>query len=148
MTTQEAFSPEEWTTVLEGPTSAGLIVVTAARGGSMREMVAISKAYVAARSEHGASELLDAIVAAKPQADHTRYHSPEEMKQAGLQHVRDAVAVVERKTTPEELEDYRRFVLNLAQKAAEAHKEHGVRVSTAEAEALSEIAAAVGTTAP
>ena len=148
MTTQEAFSPEEWTVVLEGPTSAGLIVVTAARGGSLREMVAISKAYVAARSEHGTNELLDAIVAAKPQADHTRYHSPEEMKHAGLQHVRDAVAVVQRKATPDELEDYRRFILNLARKAAEAHKEHGVSVSPAEAEAITQIAAAVGTTAP
>lgn len=148
MTTQEAFSAEEWTTVLEGPTSAGLIVVTAARGGSLREMVAISKAYAAARSEHGASELLDAIVAAKPKADHTRYHSPQEMKQAGLQHVRDGVALVQSKATPEELEDYRRFVLNLAQKAAEAHKEHDVTVSPAETEAIADITTALGTSAP
>lgn len=148
MTTKDAFSPEEWTAVLEGPTSAGLIVVTAARGGSLREMVAISKAYANARAEHGASELLDAIVASKPQADHTRYHSPDEMRKAGLQHVRDAVAVVEKKGTPEELEDYRRFVVNLAQKAAEAHKENGEAVSSPEAEAIAEIATALGTSAP
>jgi hypothetical protein len=148
MTNKEAFTPEEWTSVLEGPTSAGLILVTAARGGSLREMMAISKAYVAARSEHGTSELLDAIVAAKPQADHTRYHSPQEMRQAGLQHVRDGVALVQSKATPAEVEDYRRFVLNLAQKAAEAHKEHGVLVSPEEEEAIAEIATALGTGAP
>ena len=30
MTTKAAFSPEEWKVVLEGPPSAGMIVVTAA----------------------------------------------------------------------------------------------------------------------
>jgi hypothetical protein len=147
MTTKDAFTAEEWTTVLEGPTSAGLIVVTAARGGSLREMVAISKAYANARAEHGASELLDAIVASKPQADHTRYHSPDEMKQAGLQHVRDGAAVVRSKATAEELADYQRFVINLAQKAAEAHKEDGAAVSPPEAEAITEITAALGPSA-
>ena len=48
MTTKAAFSPEEWKVVLEGPPSAGLIVVTAARGGSIRETIAMSKAYVEA----------------------------------------------------------------------------------------------------
>ena len=32
MTSKTAFSPEEWKAVLEGPPSAGMIVVTAARG--------------------------------------------------------------------------------------------------------------------
>src|ERR1035441_4967081 len=32
MTAKAAFSPEEWKMVLEGPPSAGMIVVTAARG--------------------------------------------------------------------------------------------------------------------
>ena len=69
MTTKAAFSPEEWTSVLEGPPSAGMIVVTAASGGMFRETVAMSKAYVEARAVHGQSELLDEIVAAKPKMD-------------------------------------------------------------------------------
>jgi len=36
MTTKEAFSPEEWKVVLQGPPTAGLIVITAAHGGSIR----------------------------------------------------------------------------------------------------------------
>ena len=71
MTTKAAFSPEEWKVVLEGPPVAGMIVITAARGGMFRETVAMSKAYAEARAEHGDSELLDEIVAAKPQTDHT-----------------------------------------------------------------------------
>jgi hypothetical protein len=65
MTTKAAFSPEQWEVVLEGPPSAGMIVATAARGGMIRDSIAMSKAYVEARAQHGESELLDDIVAAK-----------------------------------------------------------------------------------
>jgi hypothetical protein len=146
MTTKSAFSPEDWKGVLEGPPSAGLIVITAARGGTFRETYAMSKAYAETRAQHGESELLDEIVAAKPEADHTRYHSAEELRKNGLEHIRNAVALVEGKATAEELEDYRRFVLALANKVAAAHREHGQSVSPAEADAIEAIAAALGTT--
>jgi hypothetical protein len=142
------FTEQEWQVVLEGPPSAGLIVVTAQRGGSFRETIAIAKAYVEARQQHGESELLDEIVSAKPETDHTRSHSAEELKEQGLQHLRDAVAVLERKATPEELEDYRRFVLNLAERVASAHREGGAGVSPAERAAIEDIAASLGTPAP
>jgi hypothetical protein len=146
MTSSAAFSPDEWKAVLEGPTSAGMIVVTAARGGMIRESIAMSKAYVHARAQHGESELLDDIVAAKPETDHTRYHSAAEVRENGLKHLRDAVALLETKATAEELDEYRRFVLALAGKVAAAHKEEGQSVSPAEAEAIQQIAAALGTT--
>ena len=146
MTSSAAFSPEEWKVVLEGPTSAGMIVVTAARGGMIRESIAMSKAYVEARAQHGESELLDDIVAAKPETDHTRYHSAEELREHGLEHIHDAVATLESKATTEELDEYRRFVLTLAGKVAAAHKEHGQSVSPAETEAIQQITAALGTT--
>ena len=146
MTTKAAFSPEEWNVVLEGPPTAGMIVITAAHGGMFRETVAMSKAYVEARSQHGESELLDEIVAAKPHIDHTRHHSAEELKDTGLAHLRDAMALLASKATAEEREDYGRFVLNLANKVAAAHREGGQSVSPAEAAAILEIAAALGTT--
>ncbi len=146
MTSKAAFSPEEWKVVLEGPPSAGLIVVTAARGGMIRESIAMSKAYVEARAQHGESELLDEIVAAKPQTDHTRYHSPEELRENALKHVRDSVALLESKASAEELGEYRRFVLTLAGKVAAAHKEQGQSVSPAETEAIEQITTALGTT--
>ena len=77
MTGKADFTEGEWRVVLEGPPSAGLIVVTAQRGGTLRETLAIAKAYVDARKEHGESQLLDEIVSAKPEIDHTRYHSAE-----------------------------------------------------------------------
>ena len=146
MTTKSAFAPEEWKVVLEGPTSAGMIVITAAHGGTFRETYAMSKAYAEARAQHGESELLDEIVAAKPETDHTRYHSAEELRKNGLEHIGDAVALVGSKATAEELEGYRRFVLALANKVAAAHREEGQSVSPAETDAIQAIAAALGTT--
>src|SRR5271154_6494330 len=116
MTTQADFSEQEWKQVLEGPTSAGMIVVTAQRGGTFRETISMAKAYAEARQQHGQSELLDGIVAAKPEMDHTRYHSMDELKQHALAHVRDAVALLGAKATPQELDEYRRFVVTLAER--------------------------------
>jgi hypothetical protein len=147
MTGKADFTPEEWHTILEAPPGAGLIVITAQRGGTFRESFAIGKAYAEARQHHGSSQLLDEIVAARPERDHTRYHSPEELKAAGLRHLQDAVALLEQKASSEEVEDFKKFVLNLAEKVANAHREDGLSVSPAEQGALDEIAAALGTTA-
>jgi len=134
--------------VLEGPPTAGMIVITAARGGMFRETVAMSKAYAEARAEHGDSELLDEIVTARPQMDHTRYRSAEELRDDGLRHLRDAVALVDSKAASQERDDYRRFVLTLANKVAAAHREGGQSVSPAEAEAIQQITAALGAAGP
>jgi len=144
MTGKADFTEDEWKLLLEGPPSAGLIVVSAQRGGTFREAFAIGKAYTEARKQHGDSELLDEIVAAKPERDHTRYHSYDELKQAGLQHLRDAVALLEQKGTPAEVDDYRRFVLDLSQRVANAHREGGEQVSEAERAAIDEISASLG----
>ena len=152
MTGSADFTPEDWKVVLEGPPSAGLIVITAQRGGTFRESFSIAKTYAEARKDHGDSELLDEIVSAKPEMDHTRYHSKEELEQALLQRIRDVVALVEGKATPEEAEEYRRFIVSLAERVAEAHKEGvlgltGDRVSEAEREAIAKIKEAVGVSA-
>jgi hypothetical protein len=143
MTTKSDFSAEEWDLILEAPPSAGMIVVTAQRGGAFREAIAMAKAYVEARRQHGESELLDEIVAAKPERDHTRYHSPEELKDHGLQHLRDSVALLEGKATPTEVDEYRRFIVSLSQAVASAHREHGQEVSEAERAAIDDITVAL-----
>jgi hypothetical protein len=146
MTSKSDFTAQEWELILEAPPSAGLIVVTAQRGGSFRETVAMAKAYVEARQQHGKSELLDDIVAAKPERDHTHYHSSDELKQNGLQHLRDSVALLEKKATPEEVEEYRRFIVTLSHKVAAAHREHGQEVGQSEQAAINDITEALKTT--
>jgi hypothetical protein len=149
MTGKSDFTAEEWKLVLEGPPTAGLLVVTAQRGGSFRETISMAKAYTEARKHHGESELLDEIVSTKPEVDRTRFHSAEELRGHGLQHLRDAVALLDQKAAPEEVEDYKRFTLNLAERVASAHREgflglSGERVSGAEQAAIDEIAATLG----
>jgi hypothetical protein len=144
MTTKADFTSEEWTQVLEGPPSAGVLVVTASRGGTFRETFSMGKSYAEARQRHGQSELLDEIVAANPKADHTRYHSPDELKEHALGHIHDAVALLQAKATPQELEDYRGFVLGLAERVAAAHSEHGEAVSESERTMIGEIEGALG----
>lgn len=146
MTTHADFTEEEWKTVLEGPTSAGMVITTAERGGSFRESFAMAKAFAEARQEHGASELLDDVVGHRPKTERVKAHSKEELKEAYLAEIRDAVALVTAKATPEELGDYRLFVVTLAKKVAAAKKEKDSTdgVSEAEAQAITEIEGALG----
>jgi hypothetical protein len=143
------FTEDEWKTVLEGPPSAGLIVIASDRGGSIRETFSMAKAYTEARKEHGDSELLDEIVNAKPEMDRTRYHSPEELKEGSLKNITEAVDLLSSKATPEELDDYKKFVVVLAHRVAEARKEgfmglSGERVSDDEKAAIAEVETALG----
>ena len=145
MTGKADFTEAEWDTVLHGPTTAGLIVLTAQRGGTFRETFAITKAYAEARKQPGQSELVDEIVSARPALDHTRYHSPDELKDAGLRHLAEAIEVLGRKATSGEVDAYREFVVTLAEHVANAHREHGVNVSDAEQAALDQVKAAIRT---
>ncbi len=54
----------------------------------------------------------------------------------------------DRTATPEELDDYKRFVLNVADKVANAHREGEESVSADERAAIEAIAANLGTAAP
>ena len=148
MTGKADFSEEEWDLILEAPPAAGLLVITSDRGGSIRESFSMAKSYAEARQQHGDSELLDEIVNAKPEVDRTRAHSPEELKERSLQHLRDAVALLRQKASDEEVEEYRKFIVGLAHRVAEARKEGflgigGERVSEDEQAAIGEIEAAL-----
>lgn len=144
MTSKSDFTEQEWDTVLQGPPAAGTIVATASKGGTFKESFAIAKSYTEAREQHGASELLDAIVSAKPKVDRHLGHSMEEVKSNGLKHVSEAVAVLETKATPDEVNDYRAFVLTLSDHVANAHREDGMAVSGGEQAVIADIKAALG----
>ena len=144
MTAKSAFSDEEWKSVLAGPTSAGMIVLMAQSGGTWSEMWAMSKAYAEARQQHGESELLDEIVSAKPKMDRPNSRTPEELREGCLQQIRDAIGVLDGVATPEEIDDYKRFIVRLAQMVAAAHREGGQDVSPAESDAIQAIADTLG----
>jgi hypothetical protein len=144
MTGKVDFTEQEWETVLEGPTSAGLIVSTAQRGGSFRESFSLAKAYTEARKASGTSDLMDEIAQAKPKVDRARQGSAEDLKEHHLNIIREAVSLLEAKASPEELEDYRRFTLGLAERVAGAKEEGEGPISDTERAAIDEISAALG----
>jgi len=141
MTTQTDFTPDEWTRIVQAPTVAGMILLTAEGGGTFRETFALAKAYTDARQQHGQSRLLDQIVAGKPDFDRHRYGSNQELRAKGLDEIAEAASLVRAKGTPEDVAGYRAFVVSVASRVASAHKEHGQEVSPAEQSALDEIQA-------
>jgi hypothetical protein len=147
MAGKAAFTEEEWELLREAPVSAGMLVLTAEGGGTFRETFAMARAYTEARKAHGESELLDEIVSAGPKRG-SRYHSTEELREQGLQRLRDAAALLAEKATAEEADGYRDFVATLAEKVAEAHKEGGEQVSARERAAIEEISASLAAQTP
>jgi hypothetical protein len=143
MTTKADFTEEEWDQILEGPPAAGLAVSVAERGGTIREAFSIAKAYSEASKQHGGSELLDEIVNNKPEVDRTRHGSVEELTEHSLAHLRQVVGLLKEKAAPEEVDDYREFVVSVAEHVARAKKEHGAEVSAAEETAIGNIRVAL-----
>jgi hypothetical protein len=147
MTKKADFNADEWSTIAEGPLLAGMRVITAARGGTIRESLAMGQTYARARQQHGESELLDDLVSAPPSVDPNRVGSAGDLASASSERLREALRLLEEKATPEEIDAYKRFVLAAAEAAANAHKEGGFmgvggkQVSDEEQVALDDIAA-------
>ena len=151
MTTKADFNAEEWTTVIEGPLFAGLRVVAAHRGGTIRESIAMGKVYTEARQQQGKSELLDELVGSQPSIDRAKAQQEGgDVAALTTERLKEAMRILEEKATPDEIDAYKTFVMTVAQAAAAAHKEGGflgiggTPVSEAEEKALDEISIALG----
>jgi hypothetical protein len=146
MTTKSEFNAEEWETVTQAPALGALMVMIADRGGAIRESIALGKAYSAAR-QNGGTELVQEVVSSPPRLDPTSIGPRDHAREQLPQRLTEAVRLVEQKATPDEAEDYRRFILRLADVVAHAHKEGGVlgiggkEVSAEEQAALDELSA-------
>ena len=139
MTAKAEFDAEEWSAVVEGRALAGMIDLSADRGGSIRETLALAKAYSEAGDGHTA--LVDAIVAEGPRG--VSFDSPEQLREEGMRQLRVAGAALYGTATAKELDDYRAFVLDVAHRVAAAHREAGETISTNEQAALDGIAEAL-----
>ena len=147
MTTKAEFNADEWERVAQAPAFAGVMVILGDRGGTFRETIALGKAYAGARRE-GGGELLEQVVTSPPHVD-PKSITPDQLPER----IREAIRIVEQKATPEETEEYRQFILRVADVVAHAHKEGGVlgiggkEVSEEEQAVLDQLASTVGTSA-
>ncbi len=151
MTRKADFNAEEWSTLVEGPLYAGMRVISADRGGNLRESLALGRVYQEARAHHGESELLDELVKSPPAIEPDRLREARgSIAGVASERLRDAMEILAAKATPEEIDAYKTFVMTVAQAVASAHKEGGLlgiggkQISDAENQALDEISAALG----
>jgi hypothetical protein len=148
MTTKSEFNAEEWERVAQAPALGAMMVMLADRGGAIRESLAVGKAYAEARRDAD-GELLEALVGSAPQLDPASVGAPDQLPER----LREAVRIVNEKATPEEAEQYRQFILRVAETVAHAHKEGGVlgiggkEVSERERAALDELVGLLAATA-
>ena len=146
MTKKADFNAEEWSTIVEGPLLAGMRVVTADRGGTIRESLAMGQVYSQAR-QGKAGELLDELVSSPPALDQQRMREAGDVATVTTQRLREALELLRQKASPEEVDAYRNFVMDVAEAAAKAHKEGGFigiggkQVSEAEQAVLNELEA-------
>jgi hypothetical protein len=151
MTTKSQFNAEEWEQITQAPALAALMVIFADRGGSIRESLALGKAYAEARRDAG-SELIEQLVASPPRLDPASVGQRDQLREQVPERLDAAVRLVEQKATPEEAEQYRAFILRVADVVAHAHKEGGVlgiggkEVSEEEQAVLDELAGKLAAT--
>jgi hypothetical protein len=151
MTAKADFNAEEWSTLVQAPMLAAIKVVASERGGTIRETLAVGRAYSEARRHQGDSALLDAIVASPPAVD------PSSLQQDGGdlsaqvgQKLAEAVALADSKASADESQAYKQFVHTVAEAAANANREGGFigiggkPVSANEQRALDEIRSTLG----
>lgn len=149
MTTKAVFNAEEWADVTSAPAMTAMSVVAADRGGTLRESVSMARAYTDARRAVS-SELIRDLLMSPPVLDPSTFQPGGDAIRQASEELRRAVELLEEKAAPEEVEEYKRFVLELADTVARAHKEGGFlgiggrQVSEREQEALDAIAATLG----
>jgi hypothetical protein len=161
MSTRTDYSTAEWTLLLKGPLMAGLAVVAASPSGPLgvlREMFAVGKLVAETRGQAGASELLRTLVSelsapdARGQMDtaELRGRPPEQLRAQALETCQTLAALVDRKATPAEATEIKRWLVGIAQRTAQAAKEGGflgfggVQVSETETAAIRDVARALG----
>lgn len=145
------FTPNEWLTMRRAVTSAGVIVAMAEGGGDdmLSEIFAVTQYLRGARIGHE-NQLIREL------ADMTHFQSGlrpgmkrREYEEPALEAIRAATRCVQTRS-PADLGAFRKFLVELAEIAANAHKEGGfagvggVRVTAAEAAAIARVRNAAG----
>jgi len=158
MTTKADFSEEEWATVVRSPIVAGMAITLADPGGPIevvKETSAVLK-FVTGEGEQR-DDLVGEVAREIRSLAQERTNPVGDFKPRGAlagQQVVDEISrageIVSAKATPEEAEAFRAWILECAQRAADAAKEggfmgfHAERVSQGEKDMLAKLGSALG----
>jgi hypothetical protein len=155
MTTKADFTEEEWTRMERAPLVAGMAITFADPGGpieALKESLAAVKTIVDTAKTGSGSELVDALAKDVAEKAHRRENPLKDFRPRGtmagaeiLDELREVDRMVTEKATPEEAEVFRKWLLDAAQRTADAAKEGGflgfnaVRVSEGEQKMLDKL---------
>jgi hypothetical protein len=159
MTTKADFTEDEWTTLVRSPIVAGMAITFADPGGPIevvKETSAVLK-FVTGSSSEEPGDLVDEVARDVRALAEQRKNPVRDFKPRGamagkeiLDELTRANEIVSAKATPEEADAFRAWIMECAQRAAEAAKEggfmgfHAERVSQGEKEMLAQLRAVLG----
>lgn len=142
----ENYSEEEWAVVLATPQLVGMAMTGAGSSGligSTKEMFASAQSMVNAKKEYGSNTLIQSLIPdttdpkktledAKNQRKiimerlkSSNIKSSEQLSEIILSDCKAAISVLEQKESPEVVADYKHWILEIAEKVANAAKEGG-----------------------
>ena len=102
MTTKADFSADEWSTITAAPALAAMFVSAAERGGALRESIAASRAYAAARAQDAGGLLQDVLSSPPAFGQSERAALSQDLEREAPARLRQAIAVLERHTGDDE----------------------------------------------
>jgi hypothetical protein len=158
MASKSDFTTDEWKTIVAAAPMVGLAVTCASPNGPwgvMKEMISMGMA-MAEMLQKGSSNPLISELMADLKARQTKLEppqgmkEPEQCKEAAMNQIRAVNELINRKVTGEEGDEFKKWLLTVGHRVAEASNEGGIfgfggeRVSDAEKNVLRQIAFALG----
>jgi hypothetical protein len=158
MARKNDFTTEEWKTIVAAAPMVGLAVTCASPNGPwgvLKEMLSMGMA-MAEMLQKGSSNPLIAELTADLKERQTKpdppqgIKDPEQAKELALNHIRAVNDIVSRKAKADEADEFKKWLLAVGERVAEASNEGGIfgfggeRVSEAEKNVLRQIAIALG----
>ena len=159
MTTKSEFTEDEWATLVRSPMVAGMAITIADPGGPIevvKETSAVLKFAIGSSSEQR-DDLVGEVARDVRMLAEQRKNPVGDFKPRGtlaakeiLDELSRANEIVSAKATPEEAEAFRAWIMECAQRAADAAKEggfmgfHAERVSQGEKDMLAQLGSTLG----
>ena len=159
MTTKANFTEDEWATLVRSPIVAGMAITLADPGGPIevvKETSAVVK-FVTGSASEGRDDLVGEIARDVRALAEQRTNPVGDFKPRGalagkqvLEEISRAGEIVSAKGTPEEAKGFQEWIMESAQRAADAAKEggfmgfHAERVSQGEKDMLEQLRSALG----
>ncbi len=150
MTEKSEFDAESWEQISRAPAIAAMYVITAEKGGAIRESMAVGKVYAEAKEKSTGSPLVDQILESLSSVSPNEFDSKEQLRAEATSHIEEAVRLLAATATEADVTAYRDFILELVQRVADADKSGGFlgiggeRETANETLAIDEIRGALG----